>query len=135
MAFVHGKGSLITIDDSGGTPRAITGADSVQLTQSGNPAEVTALGDASKAFLAGLKDGKVSVSGSWDDTAAVGNDIVLGGIVGGAAGTILYEPKGTGTSPNYSFEALCTSYDIQTSVSDKVTFSADFQVTGAITRA
>ncbi len=133
MAFKHGSDSTVTVDDSGGTARSITGVDSVSLTQNGEPAEVTSLGDNSKAFIAGLKDATVSISGSWDVTATTGNDVVLGGIVGGSAGTIVYSPDGGTTT--YTFEAFCTSYEMSSPVADKVSFSADFQQTGGVTRA
>lgn len=133
MAFKHGSDSTVTVDDSGGTARSITGVDSVSLSQNGEPAEVTSLGDNSKAFIAGLKDATVSISGSWDVTATTGNDVVLGGIVGGTAGTVVYSPDGGTTT--YTFEALCTSYEMSSPVADKVSFSADFQQTGGVTRA
>ena len=133
MAFKHGSDSTVTVDDSGGTARSITGVDSVTWTINGEPAEVTALGDASKAFIAGLKDSSVSISGSWDVTATTGNDVVLGGVVGGSAGTLVYSPDGGTTT--YTAEALCTSYEMSSPVADKVAFSADFQVTGNVTRA
>jgi len=133
MAFKHGSDSTVTVDDSGGTARSITGVDNVTFTQNGEPAEVTSLGDNAKAFIAGLKDASCSISGSWDVTATTGNDVVLGGIVGGSAGTIVYSPDGGTTT--YTFEAFCTSYEMSSPVADKVSFSADFQQTGGVTRA
>jgi hypothetical protein len=133
MAFKHGSDSTISVDDSGGTARSLTGVDSVSLTQNGETTEVSSLGDSSKAYIAGLKDATCSISGSWDVTATTGNDVVLSGIIGGSAGSISYSPDGGTTT--YAFEAFCTSYDMSSPVGDKVTFSADFQVTGAITRS
>lgn len=133
MAFKHGSDSTFSVDDSGGTARSITGVDNVSLTRNGEPAEVTALGNNSKAFIAGLKDATVSISGSWDVTSTTGNDVVLSGIIGGSAGTISFSPDGGTTT--YSAEALCTSYDITSPVADKVSFSADFQVTGDVSRS
>jgi predicted secreted protein len=133
MAFKHGSDSTFAVDDSGGTARSITGVDNVSLTRNGEPAEVTSLGNNSKAFIAGLKDASVSISGSWDVTSTTGNDVVLSGIIGGAAGTISFSPDGGTTT--YSCEALCTSYDVTSPVADKVSFSADFQVTGDVSRA
>ena len=133
MAFKHGSDSTFTIDDSSTAARVITGVDSVSISQNGEPAEVTSLGDNSQAFIAGLKDATVSISGSWDVTATTGNDVVLGGIVGGAAGTLVYSPDGGTTT--YTMEAFCTSYEVSSPVADKVSFSADFQQTGGVTRA
>jgi|APSaa5957512493_1039668.scaffolds.fasta_scaffold23958_2 hypothetical protein len=133
MAFKHGSDSTFSVDDSGGTSRAITGVDNVSFTQNGEPAEITSLGDNSKGFIAGLKDASMSISGAWDVTATTGNDVVLSGIIGGAAGTVTYSPDGGTTT--YSAEAFCTSYEMSSPVADKVSFSADFQVTGDVTRA
>ena len=133
MAFKHGSDSTFAIDDSGATARTITCVDNVSFTQNGEPAEVTSLGDNSKAFIAGLKDASLSISGSWDVTATTGNDVVLSGIVGGGAGTFSYSPDGGTTT--YSGECLCTSYEASSPVADKVSFSADFQPTGTITRS
>tara|TARA_Y100001951_G_scaffold92246_1_gene86900 strand:+ start:50 stop:451 length:402 start_codon:yes stop_codon:yes gene_type:complete len=133
MAFVHGSNATFAIDDSGGTARTITGVDNVSFTINGEPAEVTSLGDNSKAFIAGLKDSSLSISGSWDATATTGNDVVLSGIVGGGSGTFSYSPDAGTTT--YSGECLCTSYESSSPVADKVSFSADFQPTGDVTRA
>jgi|TARA_R110000824_G_scaffold229952_4_gene417563 hypothetical protein len=133
MAFKHGSDSTFSIDDSGGTARVITGVDNVSFTINGEPAEVTSLGDNAKAFIAGLKDSSLSISGSWDVTATTGNDVVLSGIVGGSAGTFAYSPDGGTTT--YSGEALCTSYEASSPVADKVSFSADFQPSGNVTRS
>jgi hypothetical protein len=133
MAFKHGSDSTFSVDDSGTTARAITGVDNVSFTQNGEPAEITSLGDNSKGFIAGLKDSSLSISGAWDVTSTTGNDVVLSGIVGGAAGTVSYSPDGGTTT--YSAEAFCTSYEMSSPVADKVSFSADFQVTGNVTRS
>lgn len=132
MAFVHGKSADFRIDDSGGTLRDISAfCDSVDFPATADTAEVTTFGSSSKAYVAGLKDSTLSISGSWDATA----DGYLAGIVGAAAGSFQYGPAGT-TNGNikYTGECICTSYQVSAPVGDKVTFSAEFQVTGAITR-
>lgn len=134
MAFVHGKNTVFSIDDSGGTLRNLSAyLDSIDFPQTVETADVTTFGDAAKEYIVGLKDSTISISGSYDPGATC--DGYLAGIVGGAAGTFEYGPQGsTGGFVKYTGEAILTSYQITGSVGDKVTFSAEFQVTGAVTR-
>jgi predicted secreted protein len=131
MAFVHGKTAVFKIDNSGGSLQDISAyCDNVDFPLTSDTAEVTTFGDASKEYIAGLKDATVSISGSWDATA----DGILAGIVG-VAGTFEYGPAGSaGGAVKFTGEAICTSYNVSAPVGDKVSFSAEFQCTGAITR-
>ena len=131
MAFVHGKSADFRIDNSGGSLTDISAyCDSVDFPLTADTAEGTTFGDSSKEYIAGLKDATISVSGSWDATA----DGVLAAIVG-VSGSFQYGPAGTtGGNIKYTGEAICTSYTVNAPVGDKVTFSAEFQVTGAVTR-
>lgn len=131
MAFVHGKTADFRIDNSGGSLTDIsTYCDNVDFPLTADTAEVTTFGDSSKEYIAGLKDATISISGSWDATA----DGVLAPIVG-VAGSFQYGPAGS-TAGNIKFtgEAICTGYTVTAPVGDKVSFSAEFQVTGAVTR-
>jgi hypothetical protein len=130
MAFVHSKSSTFSIDDSGGTPRDISAyVNNVQFNPSASTADVTALSDTSKAFIAGLKDCTISIEISWDATV----DEYLWGILGAAAGTFSYSPDGGTTT--YSGECFCTSYTPASAVDNSVKGSATFQVTGTVSRA
>lgn len=131
MAFVHGKSAVFKVDDSGGTLRDISAyCDNVDFPLTADTAEVTTFGDSSKEYVAGLKDATISISGSWDATA----DGYLADIVG-AAGTFEYGPAGSaGGSIKFTGEAICTGYTVTAPVGDKVSFSAEFQVTAAVTR-
>lgn len=132
MPFVHGKSADFRIDNSGGSLTDISAyCDSVDFPITADTAEVTTFGDSSKEYVVGLKDATISISGSWDATA----DAVLAAIVGGAAGSFQYGPAGsTATNIKYTGECICTSYQVNAPVGDKVTFSAEFQVTGNVTR-
>lgn len=132
MAFVHGKNTVFKIDNSGGSLQDISAyLDSVDFPQTSDTAEVTTFGDSSKEYIVGLKDSTISISGSWDSAS----DAILAGILGGAAGTFEYGPAGsTPGLVKFTGEAICTGYTVNGTVGDKVTFSAEFQVTGAITR-
>jgi hypothetical protein len=131
MAFVHGKTAEFQIDNSGGSLTDISAyCDNVDFPLTADTAEVTTFGDASKEYIGGLKDATISISGSWDATA----DGVLAAIIG-LTGSFQYGPAGTtGGNIKYTGECICTSYNVTAPVGDKVSFSAEFQVTGAVTR-
>ena len=131
MAFVHGKTAFFQIDNSGGSLQDISAyCDNVDFPLTADTAEVTTFGDSSKEYIAGLKDATISISGSWDATA----DALLAAIVG-VAGTFEYGPAGnTGGNVKFTGEAICPSYNVSAPVGDKVSFSAEFQCTGAVTR-
>ena len=131
MAFVHGKSGYVNLDDTGGTARDITAyCDSVDFPETIETAETTAFGATSKSYIVGLRDSTISISGKWDAT--------LDGYMIGtepASRTWIFGPAGsTGGNVKYTGEAILTNYSVSTSVGDVVTFSADLQVTGNVTR-
>jgi hypothetical protein len=130
--FVHGKSTNFQIDDTGGTSRDISNVlTSVDFPETVDTAETTAFGSSAKSYIVGLTDATVSVSGIWDSTV----DGYLSGGAEPASRTFIYGPAGsTAGNVKYTGEAIMTSYSISNPVGDVVTFSADFQVTGAVTR-
>jgi hypothetical protein len=102
------------------------------LSQDIDTAETSALGTTAKTYVPGLTDGSFKLSGMLDTTA----DAALAGFKGNAAVAFDYRPQGTGTGLiKYTGNCIMTSYNISASVGDMASIDADFQVTGAITRA
>lgn len=133
MPFVHGKSTDFRIDNSGGTLTDISAyCDSVDFPQTIETAETTTFGDSNKDYIVGLKDATISFSGKWDATL----DGILAPIAGQTASvSFQYGPAGsTATNVKYTGECFLTSYQITGAVGDVVTFSAEAQVTGAVTR-
>lgn len=133
MPFVHGKSTDFRIDNSGGTLTDISAyCDSVDFPQTVETAETTTFGDSSKDYIVGLKDSTISIGGKWDSVL----DGVLAPILGQTATvSFQYGPAGsTVSNVKYTGECFCTSYQVTGAVGDVVTFSAEFQVTGAVTR-
>ena len=129
--FTHGKNAAFKIDDSGGTLRDISNVlTDVAVSRSADVAEVSAFSNSSKAYVAGLKDATITISGSFDATV----DGYLKGILG-ASGSFEFYPIGTtgGGNPKASGDAICTSYDRTPDVGGAVSFSASFQVSGDVT--
>ena len=128
--FTHGKNAAFKIDDSGGTLRDISNVlTDVSISRTADVAEVSAFSNSSKAFVAGLKDATLTISGSFDATV----DGYLSGILG-AEGSFEFYPIGTtGGNPKASGEAIMTSYDRTPDIGGAVTFTAAFQVSGDTT--
>jgi predicted secreted protein len=135
MAFTHGKDSVFKLDNASGSLTDISSfVNNVDFPESADVSETTTLGSAgnSKTYIAGLKDATISLAGLWDATA----DAIFGAVVGQSA-TLSYEysPEGTASGKiKYTGEAILTSYAISSPVGDAVGYSADLQVSGAVTR-
>ena len=130
--FVHGKSTHFEIDDTGGSSRDISDTlTSVDFPETVDVAETTAFGSSAKSYIVGLTDATVSVSGIWDATV----DGYFKGGAEPASRTFIYGPAGdTGGNVKYTGEAILTSYSTSNPIGDVVTFSAEFQCSGTITR-
>ena len=119
--FTHGKNAAFKIDDSGGTLRDISDVlTDVAVSRTADVAEVSAFSNSSKAYVAGLKDATITVSGSFDATV----DGYLSAILG-SEGSFEFYPIGT--------TGGMTSYDRTPDVGGAVSFTASFQVSGDVT--
>ncbi|QJY51251.1 hypothetical protein [Pseudonocardia broussonetiae] len=124
MAFVHGKGTAVTID--GGDLSVYT--NNVAFNRSADTHDVTTFGKGSKVYAAGLKDGTGTVSGIYDNTALVSPGAVLRPLVGAAAVQLVYMPEGAGTGkPVATVDVLVTGYEETAPVADMVTWSCSLQ--------
>ena len=140
--FLHGKGAYFAIDDQAGSLTDISNVlEEVTFPRTQETAEKTAFGDDSKVFIAGLLDSTISISGHFD-TEDDGVDELFGTILAnpGSPTTLSFEfgPNGSTPavgSPVYQGECILTSYEVGAPVGDNVSFSAEFQVTGDVTRA
>tara|TARA_R110002020_G_scaffold145384_2_gene318649 strand:- start:2377 stop:2787 length:411 start_codon:yes stop_codon:yes gene_type:complete len=133
MAFVHGKDSVFKLDNASGSLTDIsTYVNNVDFPETADVAETSTLGASNKTYLAGLKDATISLSGLFDATV----DAILGAVVGQTASlSFEYSPEGTASGKvKYTGEAILTSYALSSPVGDVVAYSADLQVSGAVTR-
>ena len=129
--FVHGKSTDFAIDDTGGSSRNISNTvTDVSFPQVQETSETTAFGSSAKSYIVGLTDATFSVSGLWDAT--------IDGYLAGtepATRSYIFGPAGsTSGYVKYTGECIMTNYSVSNPVGDTVTYSADFQCTGAITR-
>ncbi len=133
MAFTHGKDSVFKLDNASGSLTDISSyVNSVDFPETADVAETTVLGDDNKTYIVGLKDATLSLAGLWDSTI----DGILGAVIGQAATlSFEYSPEGTASGKvKYSGECILTSYAQSSPVGDVVGYSADFQVSAAVTR-
>ena len=131
MAFVHAKNTYVQLDNAAGALQNLSSyIDSEDLSRQAETAETTTFGDDSKTYIPGLKDGTFSLSGNWDPTLDAHMDGILG-----VTGTFEIGPQGsTAGNVKYTGEAICTDYSDSAPVGDKATWTAEFQITGDVTR-
>jgi len=131
--FRHGKNASFKVDNSGGTLTNISDTlNSVSFPREIETLETTSFGSSTRSYVVGFSDATISIEGSFDATV----DAHLAGILGQEASVSFeYGPEGTTAGQvKYTGEAFMTSYETSAGVGDIVTYSAEFQVTGAITR-
>lgn len=99
-------------------------------------AETSAFGTFDKTFVVGMREGRLSVGGMFSASAATEVDPVLAGILGQEASvTFEYGPEGSTTGRvRYTGECYLTSYEVSSPIGDMVSLTAEFAVTGAVTR-
>lgn len=130
MAFRHGRFAEVTVNSAA----LSTFCDSVELTMENDTAETTTFGKTWKTHLPGLNGGSVTLSGNYDPTASTGPAAVLEALLGAAAFAVDVYPGGnTSGQRKHAFNALLTSYSETSAVGDKVTFSAELILDGAVT--
>lgn len=134
MSFVHGKGAIFSLDDSGGVLRTLT----IYLNAvSGLPgaralSEVTAFGDSGTKSIPSLANVQFSIGGHYDATATTGVSTVLNGLrTTTATSSFEYGPAGSATGAlKILGECWMTALTYDSTVSDRVPIAASFQVDG-----
>ncbi len=135
MAFGAGHNGVFKIDDAGGGSLQDISAyvTNVQLVTAQGTYDVTTLGVATKAFISGLGEWSLSVTGHFDATV----DGYLSGVDSASRSIDLFpagSPVGS-TKPEYTGEVLKTNYQTTDPVDGVVGFSLSLQGTGTLTRA
>jgi hypothetical protein len=127
----HPRYITVTLDDSGGTPRNISGS----ITSIGNigitydQSDVTTIANAVKQYLTGYGDATIDLGGPFNNTAVAaapaesGAHSVLPALAStGNAATLTIEigirGAPAGGDPKFSGEFVCTSYTVSPSSTD-----------------
>ena len=153
MAFVHGKNSVFFLRDVGNTWRDMTPyTTEITVPAKAGIAETTVFGRGAKTYIGGLLEGTLTVKGFWDPTATSGPDAVFSGLLGSqpniglsVVAQVLYAsnygqfiilPAGLGSSADSAHTCLIgdivlTDYNVSDPVTNVVSFTATFQLSGA----
>jgi|SRR4051812_3611767 hypothetical protein len=127
MAFVHGKGTVISVD---GADMSVFGT-SCEFEIKAEAHDVTTFGQDFKVFAGGLKESSMKMEGNYDDAAA-GPRATLEDVVGTTV-EIIYKVEGSGTgNPTRTFDGVLTSYNEAAPVADMIKFTAEFQGSGEV---
>lgn len=130
MAFVHGKGTAVTLD---GDDLSVY-SNSVEFTRTADSHDVTTFGKNAHVYQGGLLDGTATITGFYDNGVAGPRAIVeplLGTVV-----ELVYQPEGAGTGkPEDTVDVLVTSYAESAPVADQITFSIELQMSDDVATA
>lgn len=137
-----GRGITISIDDSGGTARDVTG-DLIPNSLNGlgftaGEVDMTGTGE-DMNYLADVKDMNLTMQFHANDTADTGATTVLNGIIGGSAGTITVQVGSGGASPTtgdleLEGEFVCTGAPLSVQ-NGRLVHQATFRPSGSTTPA
>jgi len=133
MAFRHGSKAQITIN----SVDLSTFSDNLSLDVTPETADTTGFGSTWRTHIPGLIGATLSVSGSYDpaDTSGPADAIFDAITAQNSAGYVAVVDKPGGTASGQrtnSFNAIISGYNETSVVDDKVTWSAELTVTGAV---
>lgn len=129
MAKVHGKEGEVEV----GANDISTKCNSIEWERSADTHDTSQLGDDDKVYNGGQRDGKVSLKGWYDSAATTGPKDAIEDVLGTSV-TFTYRTEGTGVGkPEQTCTVVVASYKESVSVSDMISWEAEFQISGAVT--
>lgn len=135
---IHGKDTYFAVEDSAGsTLRDLSDQiNNVDFNQENDSHDNTTFGQTGHTFQGGLTNGTITITGLWDKTASTGTETVLQSLVGHATPVAFeYGPEGnTAGNVKKSGECILLTYAESAPVADLVSFTATFQISGAVTK-
>ena len=133
MAFIHGKSAIVLQNEF----NLSSYFNDVSISRSIETAETTAFGASAKAYIVGLIDGTLSLSGMFDG-AANAIDAEMTDVLGVNAGAVIsVSVSGVTTigTRMISTTGKLTSYEVTSPVGDVVSANAEFQADDGIGNA
>ncbi|MEV6348571.1 hypothetical protein [Actinoplanes sp. NPDC051851] len=129
MATSHGKKTVITVATKDISPFTKTSS----YERSADVHDVGGYGADDKVKAGGQRDAKFTCGGTYDNTASTGPRNALHANVGTTM-AVIRKVEGTGTGlPQDAFSAVLTKYVETNPADDYVSWSAEFEISGAIT--
>jgi hypothetical protein len=131
MAFRAGTTSALYITTAGGSLSNVSPwADSASTDLSANQLDVSAFGTQAQAFINGQTTGNISLGGPLD---APMHTILAGLYASGSSSPFIYGPGGSvATQARFAGTFNVASYNVSSSASGRVEYSATLQITGAL---
>lgn len=133
MAFIHGKSAIVLQNEF----NLSSYFNDVSISRSIETAETTAFGASAKAYIVGLIDGTLSLSGMFDG-AANAIDAEMTDVLGVNAGAVISASVSGVTTIGtrmISTTGKLTSYEVTSPVGDVVSANAEFQADDGIGNA
>jgi hypothetical protein len=130
MTLIHGKGTFVSI----ATNDISLFTNSAEVKRAGDSHDVTCFGATGHAYQGGLTDGTLALKGVYDSGtgATVPRKVFQGNL--GASLAFVYEAAGTASgAPKLAGTGVLVAYEESAPVADMVTWSAELQITGAVT--
>ena len=129
MARIAGRNGAVYVDQtSAGTGSAapMNFISKWGLASVSDQYEVTALGDGSKVYVAGLPDASGSVSGFYDDTVSTGSTALFTIAQSAVARKSYFYPKTAATAGPYWYGTAFWSFSYDIDVGGAVAISGDY---------
>lgn len=132
MAFRAGTTTALYISTAAGSVSNVSAwADSASSDLSATQLDVSVFGAQAQAFLNGQTTGQISIGGPLD---APMHTILAGLYSAGSTASFIYGPGGSVASQaRLAGSVNVASYNVSTSASGRVEYSASLQITGAVT--
>lgn len=142
MSAIHGKNTYISVTTLSPAP---TGAhdispycDTSAFNYVRDSHDLTTYGQDGHVYGGGLTNHSFSCGGKYDTSTTAGPRAIFGPLMsatGEQLVSVTRRVEGTGSGkPEETFNALLTGFVETSPVADYVTWSADFQVSGSVTR-
>lgn len=131
---VHGAGAYFAVNDGTSLRTLSTYITSTNWNPTQDSHDDTTYGATGHTYRAGLTNGTIQINGMWDATATTGPDAVLSAMLGVKTPTAYeFGPAGnTAGRVKKSGNCILTNYSVSAPVADLVSFSATFQLSGAV---
>jgi hypothetical protein len=131
MAFVHGKDTVIKLGANDLSEYTTTS----ELNRSADTHDVTTYGKGSHVYQGGLKDGKATMSGVYDNTAVSGPRAVIEPLLGTTT-QLTRQTEGTGAGkPQDLVDVVINGYVETNPVADMVTWSCEMVLSDDVNTA
>ena len=126
MAFVHGKGTVTSIDAK---DMSVFGTQ-VEYELKAETHDVTTFGNDDKVFSGGLRESSMKMEGNYDDTETTGPAAALEPLVGQVV-ELIYKPEGA-AGLTRTVDVVVKQYTETSSINDMIKFAVQLQGSGAV---